>query len=383
MKVLRVTTVPISLNVLLKGQLKFISDQGFEVIAVSADGPEIKEIKEREGVRHKVVPLTRRITPFQDLIALLRMVLLIRSLKPQMVHSHTPKAGLIGMLAAWLTNTPVRIHTVAGMPLMEAHGISRKLLWLSEAITYRCALKIYPNSNQLKEWILRNFNMPGHKIAVVGHGTSNGIDLDFYRKTGLIEDQASTLKQKLNIAEDRKVLIFVGRLVSEKGIKELVEAFLGLPVDEYQLVLLGDYEDERDPVPHKIKLKIRESPNIHPVGFQQDIRPYLAMADIFVFPSYREGFPNVVLQALAMGLPCIVSNINGCNEVIKDGYNGLIVESKSTKGLKNALQRLLNEYDLLLELRGNARLSVESNYSQKEYWDALLAEYKALLKQHV
>lgn len=359
-----------------------MSEQGFEVIAVSADGPEIKEIKEREGVKHQTVPLTRRITPFRDLIALMEMVRLMKSLNPQMVHTHTPKAGLIGMMAAWLAKIPVRIHTVAGMPLMEAHGISRKLLWLCESITYRCALKIYPNSNQLKEWILLNFRVPEHKISVIGNGTSNGIDLDFYCKTSEINNQAASLRDVLGIKGFHQVFIFVGRLVKEKGIEELIEAFLGLQGDHH-LVLVGGYEDERDPVPREIKSKIQASPHIHPVGFQKDIRPYLAMADIFVFPSYREGFPNVVLQALAMGLPCIVSNINGCNEVIAHGHNGLIVETKSIDSLMQAMQKLRSEPGLLRELSQHARSSVESTYGQKVYWDALLAEYKALLNHHV
>lgn len=383
MKILRITTVPLSLNVLLKGQLKFMNESGFEVTAVSANGPEVTEIKDREGVEHIVIPLTRKITPLRDLIALWKMTRLIKKLKPQIVHTHTPKAGLIGMMSAWVARTPVRIHTVAGMPLMEAKGISKVLLKLSELMTYRCATKVYPNSIQLKDWMLNNFDVSKHKVAVIGNGTSNGINTQHYDRTDSVLSQAAEIRQQLGIEQEAKVLIFVGRLVKDKGIIELVDAFSDLEIQGLHLVLVGNYEDERDPVPPHIKETINQAANIHAVGFQKDIRPYMALSDLFVFPSYREGFPNVVLQALSMQLPCVVSNINGCNEVIKDGVNGVIVEPKNTTQLQQAMYALLTNIEKFDILSNNARPSVVHHYEQKDYWQALLREYKSLLNSHV
>ncbi|MEO1052801.1 MAG: glycosyltransferase family 4 protein [Bacteroidota bacterium] len=358
-------------------------EKGFEVIAVSAHGSEIKEIEEREGVKHFVVPFTRTISPIKDLMALAKLIRLMISLKPHIVHTHTPKAGLLGMIAAYLSRVPVRMHTVAGLPVMEAQGFTRKILTFTESLTYKCASKIYPNSFQLKEWIVRNIGPSQSKISVIGNGTSNGIDTNYYSIDRSIEQKALDIRQELRIDSSEKVLVFVGRLVRDKGIVELIKAFNLLNSQSLHLVLVGGYEDERDPVPEETKALIEKKTNIKAVGFQKDIRPYLALADIFVFPSYREGFPNVVLQALSMGLCCIVTDINGCNEVISHGINGLIVKPKDSESLQKALMEILSNDKLFKTMSENARSSVVDKYEQKKYWKMLLMEYKRALSKNV
>lgn len=379
-KILRITTVPISLNILLKGQLAYMQENGFELITASAGGSEIEKLIHREGVHHHQIDFTRTLSPFKDIKALFQLIKLIQKEKPDIVHTHTPKAGLLGMLAAKICGVKVRMHTVAGMPLMEAEGMLKRILSTTEAITYACAHEVYPNSYQLKSWMEKNFRRYSMKFKIIGKGSSNGISLDHFHSAKIQQAELKELRSSLNIPEVDLCFVFVGRLVSDKGIHELVEAFICLS-QKAHLLLVGAYEDDREPVDASIKDLIKQKENIHHVGFQSDIRPYLAMADVFVFPSYREGFPNVVLQAAAMGLPSIVSDINGCNEIIKEGFNGLIVAVKDKEILKLAMEKLLDDEDLRKHLASNARISVQENYDQQFVWQALLKEYQSLLSK--
>ena len=369
--------MPISLNLLLKGQLKFFKENGFKVYTASADGQEIKDIKEREQVAHFILPYTRIISPFAELRALLLTFKLIKKLNPDIVHTHTPKAGLLGMIAAKLANVPHRLHTVAGMPLMEAKGINRRILQFTEKFTYRMATAVYPNSYNLKKWIESHLRPKNAKIKVIGQGSSNGIDTTFFRRTRLILEQAKDIRKKLKITNSTTVLVFVGRLVRDKGVNELVDVFDTLG-EAAHLILVGDFEDHREPLEETTKQRIFRYENIHHVGFQRDIRAYLCAGDIFVFPSYREGFPNVVLQACSMELPCLVTDINGCNEIVKNEFNGLFVTPKDTVSLERQLLRLIQDGQLRRKLSGQARL-VALKYDQQEYWNALLAEYRSIL----
>lgn len=379
-KILRITTVPISLNILLKGQLKYVTDAGYQVTTASAAGVEVDEIKRREGVTHHIIPFTRVFSPLKDLKALLELIKLIKRERPDIVHSHTPKAGLLGMLAAKYCNVPVRLHTVAGMPLMEASGIAKLILKQTERLTYWAANDIYPNSFQLKEYMENHFSTFSRKFKVLASGSSNGIDTEFFKVDTISTQIQKQLRDQLNIRPDDFVFVFVGRLVKDKGIHELIHAFLQLN-GKLKLLLVGSYEDERNPVDADVKKAIEENENIIPVGFQKDIRPYLAISNAFVFPSYREGFPNVVLQAASMELPCIVSDINGCNEIIKHEYNGLIVPSKNDKAVKEAMDSLSKNSKFWKNLKEHSREAVESNYKQEVVWKALLNEYESKLKK--
>lgn len=358
---------------------------GIEVVVASAGGKEVKEIEEREEVKHYEIPFTRVISPFQDLRCLWKIIKLIKKENPDIVHTHTPKAGLIGMMAAWYCKVPIRMHTVAGMPLMEAKGIKKTLLKLTERLTYRTATNIYPNSFNLKNWIAKNFKMYESKIEVLANGSSNGIDVSYFVEHDEILTELEKIKLKYKIHENDMVYIFVGRLVQDKGIHELVRAFEALDLKGGQnpyLFIVGAYEDDREPVDEEIKKIIKTSENIIHVGFQCDIRPYLMISDIFVFPSYREGFPNVVMQAGCFNLPCIVTDINGSNEIIKDGYNGLIVSPKEVEELRAAMMKLGNDSMLRKRMGQEARKQIVSNYDQQIVWKAILKEYKRLLILH-
>lgn len=385
-KLIRITTVPLSLKVLLKGQLRFMASNGFDVKGVSSEGEELREVHENEGIAVEAITMSRKITPFQDLKSLWEMWNFLRKEKPQIVHTHTPKAGIIGMLAARLAGVPHRLHTVAGLPLMEATGVKRKILNFVEKLTYSSATRVYPNSKGLYDFILQNNFTQSNKLKIIANGSSNGIDTVFFSPDQVTETERVTLREKLNIQPNDFVFVFVGRIVSDKGINELIKAFSQLqaagnnePVG-IKLLLVGGLENDLDPLNPETLAEINQNKDIISVGFQQDVRSFFAIADALVFPSYREGFPNVVMQAGAMGLPSIVSDINGCNEIIIEGENGLIIPSKNVEKLKEKMLTLAKDKNLYTKLKGNSRRMIENRYEQSVVWNALLEEYEGLLQ---
>lgn len=380
-KLLRITTVPVSLKVLLKGQHRFMSEHGFEVVGVSSRGQALQDVMNDEGIRTIALEMTRTISPFKDVKSLWDFYKLCKKEKPLIVHSHTPKAGIVGMLGAKLAGVPHRLHTVAGLPLMEASGIKRKILDAVEKLTYACATKIYPNSKGLYDFILEHHYTTANKLKVIGQGSSNGIDTTFFSPSQISEEQKQELKKQLNIQDADFVFIFVGRMVGDKGINELVEAFSLLKLPNTRLLLVGPFESELDPLQEKTLQEIETNPNILFAGFQKDVRPYFAISNALVFPSYREGFPNVVMQAGAMGLPSIVTDINGCNEIIIEGKNGIIIPAKNSAALTIAMQTMRREQEYYHQLKENARNMIIERYEQQAVWKAILEEYQMLIER--
>ena len=263
-KLIRITTVPISLKYLIKGQMYFMSKNGFDITMISADGVEINDVIENEKCKHIIFPLTRKITPLQDLKAVFKLYKFLKKEKPQIVHTHTPKAGIIGMLASYFAKVPNRLHTVAGLPLLETTGVKRKILNFVEKITYSCATKVYPNSNGLKQIILQNRFVKEDKLKVIANGSSNGIDTSYFNPDLFSVEEKKILKEDLKIQKEDFVFIFVGRIVGDKGINELIEAFNRLLTEkkDVKLLLVGPFEDELDPLKKMTKLLIKNSQNI-------------------------------------------------------------------------------------------------------------------------
>jgi glycosyltransferase involved in cell wall biosynthesis len=380
---IRITTVPISLKILLKGQHRYIAENGYDVLAVSAKGKELQEVAQNENIRVQAVEMTRKITPLRDLKSVWDLYKLFKKEKPLIVHTHTPKAGFTGMIAALLAGVPIRMHTVAGLPLLEAKGIKRKILNIVEKITYSCATKVYPNSLALKKIILKEKFCKPQKLKIISKGSSNGIDITFFNKNQIANATIESLKKQLNINANDFVFIFVGRLVSDKGINELIEAFSKLNNQNVKLLLVGHKETKLDPLQTKTLNEIKQNTSIISVGFQADVRPYFAISNVLVFPSFREGFPNVVMQAGAMGLPSIVSDINGCNEIIIDNHNGMIIQVKNTVAIYMAMKKMIENPVLYEQLKQNSRKRIIENYKQEVVWKAILKEYKSLEKKYV
>lgn len=380
-KIIRITTIPGSLQVLLKGQLNYVSEH-YEVIGVSSKGKnnKLKELSEIEGIQVIPVEMTRKITPIKDLKAVWNLYKVFKKEKPFIVHSHTPKAGTLGMLAAFLAGVPNRLHTIAGLPLVEAKGAKRTLLNTVEKITYSCATKIYPNSYGLTDIILDHKFTTKQKLKVLAKGSSNGIDINHFSPDFFNDTEKSKLKKELGILESDFVFVFVGRLVKDKGINELIQAFQDLSenFNDIKLLLVGDYEEELDPLlPETLKI-IKTNKNIISTGWADDVRPYFSISNALTFPSYREGFPNVVMQSGAMEIVSIVTDINGCNEIIEDNVSGYIIPVKDKNALKNAMESTLLNKVKCYAMGKKSRLNIVENYDQKKVWKAILEEYNSL-----
>lgn len=371
-KVLRITTVPVSLK-LLEGQLNMLN-RLYEVVAVSSPGKELEEIGMREGVRTEAVYMERRIALGQDVISLLALIRLIRKEKPWMVHTMTPKAGLLGMLAARICGVPVRMHTFTGLVFPTATGIKKRLLMLTDRITCACATFINPEGEGVKNDLMR-FGITHKELHIIGNGNVNGVDVSYFDRTDEVLCQAESIREEGCIT-----FCFVGRIVGDKGINELVEAFLKL-VGEFpacRLILVGDFEEKLDPVMPVVRRIIFENERIVFSGWKDDIRPYLAASDVFVFPSYREGFPNVVLQAGAMGLPCIVTDINGSNEIVHDRVNGLIIPPRDKDALWKAMKIMVTDETIRREMGDRARNIIINRYDRYLIWDEIQRVYAEL-----
>lgn len=381
-KIVRITTVPLSLQKLLTGQMRYMRSQGFEVTMVSSDFDGKQQLEADEDSVFVPLNMTRKVSPIKDLKSLIEMYQLLKKLKPTIVHTHTPKAGLIGMMASKLAGVPIRLHTVAGLPLMEKTGLMRKLLEVMETLTYACATKVYPNSTHLKTFISKAKFTNDAKLKVIGNGSSNGINTNAFTLTEEIKATADQLRQQLNFTAANFVFIFIGRLVKDKGIEELVGAFIQLSQQypQLKLLLVGPEEPELDALSAECLQNIKHHPAITHVGYQADVKPYLAISNALAFPSYREGFPNVPMQAGCFNLPAIVTDINGCNEIIIPRENGLIIPVKDAKALQYAMEQLYTDTELYKHMANNARKFIVDRYEQQKVWTLLLNEYQILLK---
>jgi glycosyltransferase involved in cell wall biosynthesis len=377
-KLLRVTTVPMSMRLLLAGQPAYMRSRGMDVLLVSSEGPDWAAIPDIETYPVYKIRMVRPVSLWRDLWALWSLIRLFRKVRPDIVHSHTPKAGLLAMLAGRLTGVKVRMHTVAGLPLMGKQGWSRQVLVWAEKLTYACATMVYPNSVRLESYLKKEgFTRPG-KLKVIAGGSTNGINTEYFRPTESLRRSAEGLREVWGIGSGGLVFVYVGRIVKDKGINELVRAFDAL-IHPVHLLLVGSFEDDLDPIDEVARRIIEAHPRIHVAGFAADVRPYLCASDVLVFPSYREGFPNVPLQAGCLGLPCIVSDINGCNEIIIPEVNGLIIPPRDSNALRLAMERMATEDTLRLRCGEASRELIVERYDQMHVWEALYQEYQRLL----
>jgi len=379
-KIIRISTFPDSLNIHLKGQLNFLSNF-FTIVGVSGPGIKLKELGEREKIKVLPIRFERKISPFVDLISLIKLFLLFRKEKPLIVHSITPKAGLLSMVAAFFAKVPIRIHTFTGLIFPSKSGLMQKLLIISDKILCYCATNIYPEGSGVMRDLI-TFGITNKKLKVIANGNINGVNIEYFNPDIFSMNFIANFKKELNISKDEFIFLYVGRLVGDKGINELVEAFYRLHNFKCKLLLVGSFESNLDRLNPSALIEIKENPNIKYVGFQKDVRPFLAISDVFVFPSYREGFPNAVLQAGAMGLPCIVTNINGNNEIIQNGVNGIIIPSKNIDALVSSMRLLYENKHMRDCLKLNARSLILEKFDQKIVWKSQLDEYEILIQNH-
>ena len=355
-KIIRSVTVSQSLGFCREVMIKMRA-MGYDMVAVTSPGPELDELRDKDGFHCVEVPMQRHISVVNDLKSLIRMIRVFRKEKPQVVHSMTPKAGMICMVAAWLTRVPVRIHTFTGLVWPTATGLKRKILMMTDWLTCACATHVIPEGQGVLN-DLKNGGITKKPMKVLGYGNVRGVDMELF----------SPARFKATKNPDVFTFVFVGRIVGDKGINELVEAFVKLH-DKHKntrLVLVGKYEHELDPVSGKTRKLIDTNDGIDACGpkYGDDLLQMYVDADCFVMPSYREGFPNTVLEAGAMGLPSIVTDINGSREIIENEKNGLIVPSKNADALYNAMERMLTNDKARGIMKSNARSMIASRFER-------------------
>lgn len=375
-KLILATTVPLSLDIFCKGLLKELSED-YEVVALSSPGELLDSVARREGVRTIAVPMARHISVIKDFKALLSLIKVFKAEKPDMIHSMTPKAGLLCMVASMLSKVPVRVHTFTGLVFPTASGIKKEVLKLTDRITCACATNVIPEGEGVKQDLIKN-NITNKPLKILGYGNVRGVDLEYYNRTPEVEEQASLIRDSHLFT-----FLFVGRLVQDKGINELIEAFDKLHDDypQTRLFLVGPYEDSLDPISDKTRIVISENNDILAVGLQSGIEllSYYAASDCFVLPSHREGFPNTVLEAGAFGLPCIVTDINGSREIITNGYNGLVIPVHDSEALYEAMKSMIENKEMHDSMASVSRAHIASHYEQGFVRKCLFDYYKEVL----
>lgn len=342
-KIIRATTIAASLETFCKDQLRELSNN-YEVVALSSPGDILDFVGKRENVRTIGVKMERRISPINDLVSLFKLIKIMRKEKPWLVHSMTPKAGLLCMIAAWITRVPRRVHTFTGLIWPIRTGISRHILMFTDKILCACATHIIPEGEGVKRDIIAG-KITKKAMKVLANGNVRGIELDHYSRSEEVLNEVSKIKK-----DGVFTYIFIGRIVKDKGIHELIEAFVKINNErpDTRLILVGRFETQLDPISSEMQNIINTHKSIEAVGVKKDVRPWLVAADVLTFPSYREGFPNVVIEAGAMGLPSIVTDINGANEIIIPGQNGVIVPSHDANALYNAMLEM-HDNDVMRE----------------------------------
>ncbi len=377
-KLFRVAALSGSLAVLLKGQLRFMGEH-YEVVGVASDGVQRESLEEDESIRTIAVNIERKINVWEDLVSLYKLYFLFKKEKPLIVHSITPKAGLLSMLAAYLAHVPHRLHTFTGLVFPARKGVIKKMLIFFDRTICFCATNIYPEGQGVKNDLIQ-YKITKKTLKIIGHGNVNGVDTSHYDPGLYDDDKIVELREDLKILHSDFVFLFVGRIGNDKGISELITSFVDIQKTQkdVKLILVGPYEKSHDPLDIEIEQEIQVNSDIITVGWRNDVRPFFALANVFILPSYREGFPNVVLQAGAMGKFSIVTDINGSNEIIQDGVNGKIIPARDSSALTSEMldcvQNRLNYSKANLDYRK----IIFDKYKQNIVWDAMLEEYRRL-----
>lgn len=362
--------------------MQYMQQNGFEVVMVSSEGKEWDEVIATEGCRAQIIPMTRRMTPFADLRSLWLLYRFIKKEKPDIVHSHTPKAGLLGMLAAKLAGVKIRIHTIAGLRFMTSTGFTRKLLVSMEKLTARAATHVWPNSFSLLDFITTLKLVKKSKLEVIGLGSSNGINLSRFSTAALRPERLREIKASIQYNENLTYFLCVGRIVHDKGIDELVNAFVRINKENgnTRLILVGAFEDDMDPVSRETKEILTTHPSVIMTGWSDEVEYYMQFAFALVHASRREGFPNVLLQAGAMHCPVICSRIEGNIDIVEHEKTGLIFDVKNEEQLLAAIQYALRSPNIMQQFAQNLRTRIEQHFDQPVLHTLLLRKYRELLK---
>lgn len=380
-RLLHVVTSPMGAETMLRGQLRFLREEGFEVYVASSPGGGLNRVAASDGVTAFAVPMEREIAPLRDVVSLWRLWRLMRRLRPDVCHVGTPKAGLLGGLAALLAGVQRRFYTLHGLRLETATGLRRAILTRAERISCRLAHRVICVSKSLAERAIELGLVEASKTRIVASGSANGVDVSRFDCTALRQAGARRVRRGLGLPAEATVVGFVGRLSRDKGIAELIDAFQQLEdgFSGLRLLLVGCFETS-DPVPAWVEASIRANPRIVHTGFVDDPSPLYQLMDVVVLPSYREGFPTVALEAAAAGKPIVATRVTGTQDAVVDGESGLLTPARDSFALAKAIGVLLEDRTRAARMGLAARRRVEREFPPERVWEGLLALYQEALE---
>lgn len=383
-KLVHIVTSALSVDVLLHGQLRALAAAGFAVTVITSPDPGLERIAQREGVSIVPVRMEREMNPLKDWLSLVRLYRALREIRPEIVTASTPKASLLGMVAAGIAGVPFRVYQQWGMRLETTSGWKRRVLLATEWITSRVAHQVVCNSFSLRDAFLRLGLAPASKVTVLGAGSGNGVDTERFYPPSSTDTETRYLRQALGFDTDDVVIGFVGRLTRDKGICDLLVAFdeIARAVTGARLLLVGDFETG-DPLPAEIIERIARDDRIVATGFVNDTAPYYRTMNLLAFPSYREGFPHAPLEAAASALPVVGYRATGTVDAVVDGETGILVEVGDSMALAQALGGLLEDPALAQEMAAAARKRAVRLYDSRKVWQCWADFYWERLVERV
>jgi glycosyltransferase involved in cell wall biosynthesis len=378
-RVAHVTTVDLSLRYLLLNQLQRIQEEGYEVFGISADGPDVAVV-EATGIPHFAVPMTRRMTPIADLRCLWQLVRIMRRERFDVVHTHTPKAGLLGQLAARLAGVPTVANTLHGFYFHDdMKPLPRRFYIWMERVAAKCSDAILSQNREDMATAITEHIASPEQLKWLG----NGIDLVRFDRRRLAETSLEELRREIGLDSNAPVVGFVGRLVEEKGILDLLQAARTVieAISNVQFLIIGPYDEEKpDTLRPEVAQQYGVAANCRFVGMRNDMPELYALMDVLVLPSYREGFPRAPMEASAMGVPAIVTDIRGCREAVDHGENGLLFPVGDAVALARSLIELLQDDERRAQMGATGRRIAEDRFDEQRVFDRVLSEYERLLQ---
>jgi glycosyltransferase involved in cell wall biosynthesis len=379
-RIARVSTVPYFVVSQLGGQIEYLSKTGALVVVVTSAGPELQRLSS-EDISVENIEIPRSISPLKDAIALFQLFLCFRRNHFDIVHSTTPKAGLLCAVAGVLARVPVRLHTFTGQPWVSLTGPHRLLARWADWVIGRLATNCYTDSESQREFLIAEGVVPAAKIGVLGRGSLAGVNLQRFNSARWAESEKMALRRELGLSESGYVILFVGRVTRDKGVGELISAFdaviqKGFDAD---LLLVGPLDSERGGMVELTDAVMGGLQRVHRVGYSDCPERYMAIADFLCLPSYREGFGTVVIEAAAMGLPTLGTRIYGLSDAVEDGVTGMLVPPRDSEALANAMLALLEEPDHLASMGQVARARCIEHFDADKVNALVAEEYVRLL----
>ncbi|MFB3880273.1 MAG: sugar transferase [Armatimonadota bacterium] len=368
---------------LMRQQLRFLKASGLDVTIVSSPGPELAAVADEEGVSFAAVPMEREISAPNDVRSFWLLRGLIRRLRPSLVNIGTAKAGLLGGIACWLAGVPVRIYTLHGIRLETTRGLKRRVLMLAERISCRCAHYVLCVSKSVRDRAAELGLAPADRLLVLGEGSFNGVDTERFAPTAERIAQAAQIRRELGIPAEAPVIGFVGRFTRDKGIVELVQAYQAVRrrFPEARLLLLGRFETG-DPVPPSARSFIETDPGVIHAGYVPDPAAHYQVMDVLALPTYREGYPTVVLEASAAGKPVVATRATGAVDAVEDGVTGLLVPVADSQAFARALIAVLSDAGTAARMGAAGRARVQRHFTTERACRELSALYGRLLRDH-